>query len=290
MNNSNKLFIIGNGFDLAHGIESTYEHFKKYLEKNCQDEISDVEGAIESGQDISENSGVMFGLLFHAINEIEGEGLWSNLEKTLGDINYDGFLSRNGYKNNDILLDTLKTRAFIFKDYFYSWVNKISIERANSKEDFKKLINSDDLFLNFNYTKTLEDVYNVNEDAVVHIHGVAGDDVEFGHGADHRNSGFEEEELIHEEFRKDTDKIVEDHEFFFGELIPGRQIKEIYSFGFSYGDVDQVYLTKLIKSLGKTEDITWFFNRYDKEREKDFMGILKTCGFNGNYDDYEVIS
>ena len=27
----NKLFIIGNGFDIAHKIESSYEHFKRYL-------------------------------------------------------------------------------------------------------------------------------------------------------------------------------------------------------------------------------------------------------------------
>ncbi|MBC1526929.1 hypothetical protein HB981_01255 [Listeria seeligeri] len=35
MRSINKLFIIGNGFDLVHGIPSTFNHFKEYFRYTC---------------------------------------------------------------------------------------------------------------------------------------------------------------------------------------------------------------------------------------------------------------
>ncbi|MFJ5746952.1 bacteriophage abortive infection AbiH family protein [Bacillus cereus] len=299
----NKLFIIGNGFDLAHDIKSSYEDFKSYLESKDSDERSDWEDTMESdnfdersdwegetelGNDISEQSDVIFDLLIYAINEAEG-GWWSNLEDTLGRINYDAFLSSNGYKNNEILLETLKTRADVFKDLLDSWVNEINIKDKQPKQDFIKLIGTNDLFFNFNYTSTLEKVYNVNKEKVFHIHGVAGEDVEFGHGAEYIYLGYEEAREVHESFRKDTGGIADAYDYYFKDL-PNHHIQEIYTFGFSYGDVDQVYLKKIFKGLDVTNGITWFFNDYDKEREEEFKAILEKCGFKGKYANYSVIS
>ncbi|MHA4327792.1 bacteriophage abortive infection AbiH family protein [Bacillus cereus] len=285
----NKLFIIGNGFDLAHGIESTYEHFKNYLKLKYSGELSEWEDAKQRGEDISENSGIMFALLIEAIDMTEG-GIWSNLEKTLGDLDYNYFLRHNDYRNEIRLLETLETRAEVFKELLYEWVHEINIGKANPKQDFIKLIGKGDLFFNFNYTKTLEDVYNVNADAITHLHGVAGESVKFGHGAGYRDEAGEEEQDVHEKFRKDTSKIAKEHSVFWKEQFPELQIKEIYSFGFSYGDVDQVYLTKLFESLGDTSDITWFFNSFDIEREEEFKDILEECGFNGKHAQYSVKS
>ncbi|ASL62721.1 bacteriophage abortive infection AbiH family protein [Bacillus toyonensis] len=285
----NNLFIIGNGFDLAHNIESKYEHFKSYLKSNFPDEISNWKEEDSFNGDISEDSGMMFRLLFKAIDRTEG-GEWSNLEETLGVLDYDDFLRCNGYQNDDILLETLESRTEVFREEFDTWVNEISIEKAKKKVDFAKFIGVNDLFINFNYTRTLEDVYNVDEGAILHIHGVSGDRVEFGHGADHRDLASEGERSIHEKFRKSTDGIVEKHGEFLKKRIPAGEITQIYAFGFSYGYVDQVYLREIFKGLGDTRGITWFFNSFDIEREEEFKEILEECGFNGKHARYTVES
>ena len=59
------LYIIGNGFDLHHGVKSSYNHFKKWLEKNDQDLLLEME--------------VLWNNNFQ---------LWSDFERALGDIDY----------------------------------------------------------------------------------------------------------------------------------------------------------------------------------------------------------
>ncbi|MBO4594898.1 MAG: hypothetical protein J5697_04280 [Clostridia bacterium] len=44
------------------------------------------------------------------------------------------------------------------------------------------LFEENDLFLTFNYTKTLEKIYSINESSVCHIHGTVNQDIYFGHG------------------------------------------------------------------------------------------------------------
>ena len=38
-----KLYIIGNGFDLAHGLETEYKHFRRYLLVNEESFLYDLE-------------------------------------------------------------------------------------------------------------------------------------------------------------------------------------------------------------------------------------------------------
>ncbi|MFF3024469.1 bacteriophage abortive infection AbiH family protein [Gottfriedia sp. NPDC057948] len=280
------LFIIGNGFDLAHGIKTTYEDFKNFLLLKNPNLLSISEEELDFYTDISEDSDKIFRLLIEAIDETEG-GLWSNLEETLGTLDYNAFLSYNDYKNQEILLENLETRADVFKDLFYSWVHEINMDGVKLKQAFNSLIITGDQFLTFNYTRTLEDIYKVPEDVVFHIHGEAGDPVEFGHGADYRSNSSEEEQMIHEKLRKNTGKIIEDYYYFFEDL-PNHQIKKIYSFGFSYSGVDQIYLSEIINNLNDTSGITWLFNSYDAERIEDYKLILEECGFQGNYDTFSV--
>ena len=39
-----RLYIIGNGFDMRHGLPTGYKHFKSYVEKNNQDLYDAIEG------------------------------------------------------------------------------------------------------------------------------------------------------------------------------------------------------------------------------------------------------
>lgn len=280
-----KLFIIGNGFDVAHKLKTTYEDFRNYLQSSHTDAFSNCEEVNYSHQDISEASDVIFELLIEAINAAEGD-LWSNLEETLGAIDNESILLKNGYKNADTLLENLGTRADVFKDLFDSWVYGIDMEEVKPKQEFMSLIETGDQFLTFNYTRTLENIYKVDEEAVLHIHGEAGDKLEFGHGAGYRDTASEEEQNVHKIFRKNTADIAEEHNGFFEEL-PKQQIKKIYSFGFSFSEVDQIYLRIIFEKLD-TSNITWLFNSHKKESIENYKGILKECGFKGEYNTFSV--
>lgn len=69
--NKKTLVIIGNGFDLASGIKSSYSDFKQWLQKNGRHRLIDL-------MDI-----------FSAINGIYGERLKKHLENTMKTVSWN---------------------------------------------------------------------------------------------------------------------------------------------------------------------------------------------------------
>ena len=70
-------------------------------------------------------------------------------------------------------------------DYLQEWAMQIEIGKPAIHKWFLKKIQPDDLFLNFNYTKTLEALYGLPAKSVCHIHGVHGKgQLMFGDGQD----------------------------------------------------------------------------------------------------------
>jgi hypothetical protein len=72
--------------------------------------------------------------------------------------------------------------------YFTMWINQIDVNDAKKHRiiEFENLINIHSKFLCFNYTDTLETVYNINRNNICYIHGkvIESDDIYFGHGND----------------------------------------------------------------------------------------------------------
>lgn len=62
---------------------------------------------------------------------------------------------------------------------FVDWIKSISIKKCNSKYNFGNA-----LFINFNYTDTLQKRFSVDNNQIIHIHGRAADEqsIVFGHG------------------------------------------------------------------------------------------------------------
>lgn len=120
-------------------------------------------------------------------------------------------------------------------------------------------------FLNFNYTETLESAYCKNN--VCHIHGRIGDeqeDIYFGHGDDEEYP--ESLETLGAEvalgqlkrsLRKDTTKALYDNKAFFDGL---KDVTEIYSYGFSFSDVDMIYIETIRNII--CPGTIWFLNSY----------------------------
>lgn len=347
------LFIIGNGFDISHGLHTKYEHFQKYLNvvesrlfnnqeskrilKFLIDIIDDAEVFDEYIDDyrwtdfetsLNYLDFTTYLESFDMYDEIYGNRDRYDIEedfKTLdSNIDYHGLLActtqeaeyldyRIDYRNNtdvkEFVESALNQQTQIesineqkalqiaqdcsyLNNYFSKWVNSIEINKnIKRKKDFYNLINSDNsIFLTFNYTKTLELLYKVNSDKICHIHGIQGGNIVFGHGqeeseVDYRTYVGSEYilESVYESYKKDTSKIIMENEEFFDSL--SGQVDNIYSYGFSFSEVDLPYIRRICESI-ETENVVWYINDYDEG--KCYRSIIKGCGFKGKFSKFRV--
>lgn len=160
--NNRILFIIGNGFDLAHGLHSKYSDFAKYCKsteyyKNLYELLPlefpklSINSSTNSPTDSSE--------------------LWANFEEALGapDIEYI-----KNHRNVDKGELNVALR---------DWVNdlKDKINEIQPMDCIKKTIQTypKAYYISFNYTDTLELLYKVKSMNILHIHGyVSRNDVD----------------------------------------------------------------------------------------------------------------
>lgn len=309
-----KLVIIGNGFDLSHGLKTSYENFQEYLKEKYPDSNGEAlvvpEPIFMPDGDVQYDDVDTVNLLMCLINNAEPNGeKWSDLERSMGYFDFDeafDFLPeeldeddepdmwKNSYNNEDLARNLVGPVQSIV-DYFSEWVDTIDInEEIKIKGDFFKIIDKyNDFFLTFNYTKTLEVLYKARK--VCHIHGEQGGKLLFGHGNDtdyyeenmNKNIGSEAPlQEIQDALRKNTKKAIKDNEKFFSSL--SEDIDKIYSYGFSFGDVDKIYIEEICNRL-KTEKITWYFNDFDDlDKRKEYEQIIRFCGFKGEVDVYNI--
>lgn len=251
---NNTLFIIGNGFDLAHGIKSSYWNFREWLGNNRSNLIGMMDIFFSNQRDV-----------------------WSNIEQALGEYNeksildycrpdeefdYDHSLSSSA-RVEDSPMTFFQPVLEEFRDAFRDWVDSIEIRGV------KKLyrLNPDSRYLSFNYTDTLETEYGITPNQVTHIHGSRLNDEEYiiGHNNNRNPSsvwdddGLTFEQQAYEniivwmnEFTKQYNRNIANHSSFFDSLY---DIKQIIVIGHSMSKVDWPYFREIIKNIGK--EIPW---------------------------------
>ncbi|HBA68893.1 MAG TPA: hypothetical protein DCZ40_05990, partial [Lachnospiraceae bacterium] len=303
-----KLFVIGNGFDIAHGLPTKYSDFQNYLLENYPEASDDClvvpESFIMPDGEESYNDIEVVSFLLKIITESEATGeAWSDLENTLGKLNLDGCFDdwnlydnddnewHEVYRNEDIAANVCGAVQMI-KKYFSNWVETIDVFKAKTKTNFSRLIEPDkDFFLTFNYTETLEHLYGVKN--IFHIHGKQGGKLVFGHGNNidyydkYMDSHVGSESYLSElqlALKKDTQSIIKQNKKLFKEI---GKVGQIYSYGFSFSEVDMVYIRELCKE-SKTENMVWYFNSYDKDKFEIFKEELVKCGFKGKFDIFTI--
>lgn len=162
-NPSKSLVVIGNGFDLMHGAKSSYWNFQETIGKN--------------------NS-----LRFYMETYLDTEDLWSNLEESLGKLNYSTFLNPhvidmwlNDYGAYDpdaqaadyfAAIETAISPTFDIprelNQRLKKWVKTLTVDC--NKRPFK-MLQGDYKVLCFNYTEFIETLYGAKEDNICYIHG-----------------------------------------------------------------------------------------------------------------------
>lgn len=304
MNGMSKIFIIGNGFDIGHGLNTRYVNFRQFLLDNYPhaDEeetypyvFRDKDGEMDCEDDVA------VAVLMCLINSSDNSnGLWSDLEQELGQLDYsvifdwltdvtdrdgDIDLFKTAYQNEDMAIN-IQIIMQKFSDYFTEWIESIDYSKAVAKITFSSLVGGNDIFINFNYTETLELIYKLND--IFHIHGCVGEEIVFGHGnkADvsdyymQHNIGAENiMSEIQEQLRKNTDEIIKSNPTLW-KRIQNSNITSIYSYGFSFGDVDLVYIQKICQLLD-TRKIVWYMHDYDVGKYQQYKQCLQQAGFQG---------
>ena len=81
--------------------------------------------------------------------------------------------------------------------------------------------------------------------------------------------------MLAEKLKKNTSQVIANNISRF-EKYAG--IKRIYSSGFSFSDVDMVYIEKLCEYINP-QNVTWYFNTYDAAENSKYLDKIKKLGF-----------
>lgn len=180
---SKKLYIIGNGFDLHHGMKSSYAAFREYLvETNPQ-------------------------LLLNLYLFFDPSDIWGDFEGNLAylsrerlmehaDVYLRGLdLESEDFKYADyyMLIDIVQHIIYSFLDnlhyHFYKWIRTLKLPMEHKYKMLK--IDRGAKFISFNYTDTLEQVYEIPKTQIIYLHGNKNGghkNIVLGHGSDSEKS------------------------------------------------------------------------------------------------------
>ena len=303
---ANRLYIIGNGFDIHHGLETNYKYYREYIEANMDSFKTDDNyssfGFREHTSDINSIYKKDAEYILEAMDSCASDD-WAELETQLGKDLFEKYIFNKLYSpkmpiesaaadfvswGNNIVSGSIATMLYNLNDLFYLWVDdrlKNGIDYSNKRDnEIGSMLDPDDLYLVLNYTLTLEEIYNIPSENICHIHGIVGqkyDDIYFGHGNAEEieytkdsstNTILNEMKKL---FRKDTEEAYGKHKEFFNRL---NDIKEIYSYGFSFSDTDMFYVEKIIERVN-AEHVTWYFNGFDQKHNAGKKDVLKKYRF-----------
>ena len=251
------LYIIGNGFDLANGMKTSYEDFHQWLLCNGE---SNAVYRLER-------------LYPNLRNDI---GRWCDLETALGsikdfkdcpnEVNCED-CSHDAYRCGENLKNVVDILPGLLRD----WVASISTKDISPKFEIIK----DAKFLSFNYTRTLEDAYQIKTDNILHIHETIIENrplvVGYGDAIFEYDDYVPDEDIIDVELIKNLLshnckpvgailKETKPKEWFKGL----NEIESVIVYGHSCSRVDKPYFQKVAESI--KDNANWRFYVHDANK------------------------
>lgn len=267
-----RLYIIGNGFDLAHGIKCSYQNFYKYVCENKSE-------------------------LAMYINEYYSNvDFWNEFETALGEIDAkyiyeteaDACMLKDDFDERDLrnLSDNLNYKCQYIRehlhDVFDCWIKQIDLSKATKSVFFYK---RKSVYLSFNYTETLEKTYHIPNSQILYIHGTRDNPI-FGHNANECACfGPSEESWVATDDADDAvkkifqctikpvDDIIKKHTSFFGNL---SSVCEIVILGHSLNEIDRPYFEKIISIV--PSNAQWQVSFHRNEDKIIFLKKMKEWG------------
>jgi hypothetical protein len=278
------LFLLGNGFDLFHGMATSYSDFENYLD--------------------SKNSGFASALISHLDPCLKPD--WSNFEDSIGNLDV-GSLQEMAFEavqksdtdddydsgTSDGMDEWLKDEL----DYIHSLPEELRGWVENIPSAKKKMFSNLNLpyvkFFTFNYTDTLEQIYGIPDPQIWHIHGRASNTDEpllIGSFNSDRIAKAESQlNLISEldikmqtcwesvlnyyqETEKDVDANISSNGFKFKDL---NFVSLLIIIGFSFGHVDLPYLREIGENAPKIQKVVITYHVDEKNKDWGSQSALR---------------
>jgi hypothetical protein len=269
------LYVIGNGFDLWHGLPTKYSQFYEHS-AGLLDEVSEY-------FDIN----VDHPLWTDFENDL-GKFCWRSLYSAYNynDVSDEGFKPSMIYSFEDDLTQQAGDLTESIQEAFKEWIESISLDDVQQQFAFRY----PSKFLTFNYTSLLDQIYNIPRSHIFHIHGnaVEYDNLIIGH-----NRAIDREPELDEEgnsnrhpfsdaegaaqyplyaFRKPVEDILQSNHEYFLQL---QNIKFIVVLGHSINDIDLPYFRNIHDNV---PGATWVVSQYDDNEGARHASQLFKCG------------
>lgn len=301
------LIIIGNGFDLYHGLPTQYSCFKWFLE-HIKNPVPVVPGNMDyiNSESITPEEQKRINFSESLSKYIDGDLLWSEFEVALGEVDFNSIVEDahellnnpydEDYRDGEYHDFTMTIEeALEFKNsisfHLNEWIEVINKQQANNKK--VKIFDNECIYINFNYTNTLNRIYNISDEDILYIHGKApssnliiGHDVsptkENENDSQDYDQRFIQGELIINEYLNDTQKkcktILENNIDFFKKL---KNIENVYVLGHSIANVDLPYFNYIKSNIPLYSK--WNVTYYRDNDRNQFNSQLSSIGLDSNF-------
>ena len=279
-----ELVIIGNGFDLHHGLRTSYGAFAGYAESHSPSVYEVLSRLFLASHDY---------MGFDRRSDFdEGKFVyerWCDFESCLGILDDEEFgqLSRQSVSEymQELGMEETIVEEFIenissILDTFQNWVAEIDLPTSNRRGFW---FDASHTFVNFNYTETLETFYGVDTSRIFYIHGRRGtnDQLIVGHDSDppraqHKDDLPDIQHNPYYSYLRRTRKPVSD-------IAPRLQkwlqnsseITRISVRGHSLGSVDFPYFELISSVCPKAE---WSFSYYSDDGLDEIRRTVRALG------------
>ncbi|ELB2852742.1 hypothetical protein HJ049_03800 [Vibrio parahaemolyticus] len=272
------LYVIGNGFDLWHGLSTRYQQFYEF----AKDTLDEVGNYYSFELSVPEP--------WHDFENALGDYCWEHFFDFHNevDVKDEGFRPSQLYGLEDELSEQTDLHVNSIRNCFTAWVEQIDVCGASKQMAFPE----DARFISFNYTSTLQAIYDIADDKVLHIHGNVEqrDELVFGHGmaiqeapefdehGESNRSMFSDAEAAAKyplyALKKPVDDVLERYKDYFESL---DDISEMVVIGHSLNEVDLPYFKRLADSAPK---VNWTVSYYSPDDKETHIDALTRCGIN----------
>lgn len=171
---SKVLYIIGNGFDLHHKLRTSYFDYNHYLKEFHSDVLSEI------GRSKFFNSSYCSEA--EENDKKEKGNFWSCLEQSLL-FDYEEYFEdvifvyapnfADKHPNFGRMIFQVDDDKIPFSkftdDYLIEWIKSIDVGKCQKDQILN--LSKKDFYLSFNYTNTLQVVYNIPDANILHLHG-----------------------------------------------------------------------------------------------------------------------
>lgn len=280
------LYIIGNGFDIYHGISSRYSDFKEYL-SNVDNDLHDiVEEYIPAQEDWSD--------LEAALAEIDIDNVIDNASQFLVSYSAEDWSDSYHHDYQYEVKRIIEGLSASLKMHFGEWVRQLAIPSLKELLVRPLGLPVTSRCMNFNYTSSLTDIYFIPRNNIFYIHGDAqeNDELVLGHAwnpieipslndvTDPESMDtrvMEGNEIINDYFGhtfKNSEKIIAENPDFFVSL---RGLSKIIVIGHSLSLVDEAYFKEIVNSI-RIDAVQWVVTYYRDDEKDSHRAALSRIG------------